>query len=159
MFRRRIVRAPAELLGDRAGTNAHSAKHNPDAHTRMPSAASAPPVTTAATSATELIARGCVTVDFRHASSGPTPVRNSRIRPIGAIHLLKNGPATVSRLPVTASLSVGNIVANSTKNAENSRIQLLTRNAASRDSHESSSLRALQQRQPPDDQAEAERPG
>ncbi len=40
-----------------------------------------------------------------------------------------------------ASLSVGNIVANRTKNAENSRIQLLTRNAASRDIHESSSWR------------------
>ena len=64
------------------------------------------------------------------------------MRPIGAIHLLKNGAATVRRSPVTASLSVGNIVANRTKNAENSRIQLLTRNAASRDIHESSSLRA-----------------
>ena len=40
-----------------------------------------------------------------------------------------------------ASLSVGNIVANSTKNAENSSTQLLTRNAASRDTHESSSFR------------------
>ena len=46
------------------------------------------------------------------------------------------------RSPVTASLSVGNIVANSTKKALNSRIQLLTRNAASRETHESSSLRA-----------------
>jgi hypothetical protein len=49
----------------------------------------------------------------------------------------------VSRLPVTASLSVGNIVPNSTNRAANSITQLLTRNAASRDSHESSSLRAL----------------
>ena len=64
------------------------------------------------------------------------------MRPIGVIHLLKNGGPTVSRSPVTASLSVGNIVANRTKNAENSRIQLLTRNAASRDTHESSSWRA-----------------
>ena len=70
------------------------------------------------------------------------PVSSSRISPIGSIHLLKNGGPTVSRSPVTASLSVGNIVANSTKNAENSRIQLLARNAASRDTHESSSLRA-----------------
>ena len=31
--------------------------------------------------------------------------------PIGAIHWLKNGAATVMRVPVTASLSVGNIVA------------------------------------------------
>ncbi len=81
-------------------------------------------------------------MDFRHASSGPMPVRNSSVRPIGGIHWLKNSGPTVSRSPVIASLSVGNIVANSTKNAENSRIQLLMRNAASRDSHESSSLRA-----------------
>ena len=47
-------------------------------------------------------------------------------------------------LPVIASLSVGNIVANRTKNAENNSIQLLKRNAASRETHESSSLRALQ---------------
>jgi hypothetical protein len=70
------------------------------------------------------------------------PVRNKRIRPIGSIHLLKNGGPTVMRSPVTASLNVGNIVANSTKNAENSRIQLLTMNAASREAHESSVLRA-----------------
>ena len=65
------------------------------------------------------------------------------MKPMGSIHLLKNGCATAMRLPVTASLSVGNIVANRMKNAENSRIQLLTRNAASREIHESSSLRAL----------------
>ena len=47
------------------------------------------------------------------------------------------------RSPVTASLSVGNIVAKRMKKAENSRIQLFSRNAASRDTHESSSLRAL----------------
>ena len=62
---------------------------------------------------------------------------------MGTIHALKNGGPTVMRCPVTASLSVGNIVANSTKNAQNSRIQLLAMNAASRDTHESSSLRAL----------------
>ena len=71
------------------------------------------------------------------------PVSSSRIRPIGSIHLLKNGALTVMRSPVTASLIVGNIVAKATKNAENSMIQLLARNAASRDAHESRSLRAL----------------
>ncbi len=80
--------------------------------------------------------------DLRHARSGPTPVRNSRTKPTGVIHLLKNGPATVSRSPRIASLSVGNIVAKRTKNAANSSTQLFARNAASRDAHESSSLRA-----------------
>ncbi len=82
-------------------------------------------------------------VDFRHASSGPIPVRSRRINPIGSIHLLKNDGPTVSRSPRIASLNVGYIVANRTKNAENRRIQLLARNAASRDAHESSSLRAF----------------
>ena len=82
-------------------------------------------------------------VDFRQASRGPVPVSTSNMRPIGTIHLLKNGAATVNRSPVTASLSVGNIVANRMKNAEKSRIQLLARNAASRDAHESSSCRDL----------------
>jgi hypothetical protein len=83
------------------------------------------------------------TVDLRHASSGPVPVSSSRIRPIGNIHLLKNGGPTVRRcsLPRSASLNVGNIVANSTKNAENRRIQLFARNAASRETHESSACR------------------
>ena len=76
------------------------------------------------------------------AIDSPKPVRNRRMRPMGAIQRLKNGGPTVMRCPVTASLRVGNMVANSTKSAEKSRIQLLTRNAASRDTHESSSLRA-----------------
>ena len=46
------------------------------------------------------------------------PVSSNRIRPIGSIHLLKNGGPTVRRRPRVASLNVGNIVANKTKNAE-----------------------------------------
>ena len=68
---------------------------------------------------------------------GPTPVRKSSTRPIGTIHLLKNGGPTVIRSCATASEIVGNMVANRMKNAANSRIQLLTVNAASRESHES----------------------
>src|SRR5688572_24270834 len=79
---------------------------------------------------------------LRHASSGPMPVSSNNIKPIGTIQRLKNGGPIVMRSPVIASLSVGNIVANRTKNAQNNRIQLLTRNAASRDAHESSSLLA-----------------
>ena len=81
-------------------------------------------------------------MDFRQASSGPMPVRSSRHNPMGSIHWLKNGGPTVRRSPRTASLSVGNIVAKRTKNAEKSRIQLFIMNAASRETHESSSLRA-----------------
>ena len=63
-------------------------------------------------------------VALRHAISGPTPVRNSSVSPIGTIHRLKNGADTVMRSWNSASDSVGNIVANSMKNAANSRIQL-----------------------------------
>ena len=122
-------------------TNAHSAKQMPETHTRTPSAYR----TTAATSATVTGHMNCctrfVTVDLRQASSGPTPVSSSNVSPIGSIHLLKNGGPTVSRSPLSASLSVGYIVAKSTKKAENRRIQLFARNAASRETQESSELR------------------
>ncbi len=65
------------------------------------------------------------------------------MRPSGTIHLLKNGGPTVSRSPLTASAIVGNIVAKRMKNAAKTRIQLLARNAASRDIQDSSSLRAF----------------
>ena len=80
-------------------------------------------------------------VDLRQASSGAMPVSSSNARPMGVIHLLKKGGPTVSRSPVIASLSVGNIVAKRTNRAAKSRIQLLARKAASRDAHESSSCR------------------
>src|SRR5262245_23950961 len=73
--------------------------------------------------------------------SGPTPVRNSSVSPIGTIHLLKKGGPTVSRSCVSASDSVGNMVANMMKNAEKSRTQLFNVNAASRDSADSKCAR------------------
>src|SRR5437899_3322079 len=124
-------------------TNAHSAKQRPEDQRDTPSAFSVTAATTAAMVGHRNELRRLLSVDFRQASRGPTPVSISRTRPIGTIHLLKNGCATVMRCPVTASLSVGNIVAKRMKKAENRRIQLLRRNAASRDTHESSSLRAL----------------
>src|SRR6185295_6394172 len=124
-------------------TNAHKAKQRPDDQRATPNAFRVAAVTTAAAMGHRNESRRFSSVDFRHASSGPTPVSIKKTRPIGTIHLLKKGCATVMRCPVTASLSVGNIVAKRMKNAENRRTQLLTRNAASRDTHESSSLRAL----------------
>ena len=50
---------------------------------------------------------------------------------------------TVIRSPVTASLRVGNIVANRTKNAATRSTQLLSRNANSRDSSDSKPPRDL----------------
>src|SRR5688500_5239429 len=117
------------------------AKQIPELQTRTPRATSEPETSSAIATGHMNCSTRLPVVDLRHASSGPTPVSVSSANPIGSIHLLKNGGPTVSRSPVTASLSVGNMVANSTKKAENSRIQLLARNAASLDTHESSSLR------------------
>src|SRR5918994_3562338 len=113
-----------------------------DAHTRTPSANTIAAVTSpAVTGHINWNLRFEIDV-FRHASSGPTPVSSNKIKPIGTIQRLKNGGPVVMGSPVNASLSVGNMVANRTKKAQNNRIQLLTRNAASRDAHESSSLLA-----------------
>ncbi len=80
--------------------------------------------------------RRCVVV-LRHASSGAAPARNSNTMPSGVIQRLKNSAPTDTREPSSASLIVGNIVANSTKNAQASRIQLLSRNANSREKNDS----------------------
>src|SRR6187401_1231792 len=106
-------------------TNAHSAKHSPEDQNGTPNATTAPPVTTPATVGQRNEWNMLPIVDLRHASNGPRPVRNSRMRPTGVRYLLKNGAATVLRPCPSASLIVGNIVENSTKNAANSRTQLL----------------------------------
>src|SRR5712664_3071984 len=111
----------------------HSAKHKPDGQNGMANAALATePAARAATAGQRNEVARFVIVERRHASSGPTPVSSRRTSPTGVIHLLKNAPATVSRSPVTASLSVGNIVPKRMKSAANRRIQLFTMNAASR---------------------------
>ncbi len=123
-------------------TNALSAKQSPDAQSGTPSATTVTVTAMPSPAGNRNEPRRLESVDLRHASSGPMPVSSSMQRPIGSIHWLKNGGPTVRRSPRTASLSVGNIVAKRTKNAEKSRIQLFSMNAASRETHESSSLRA-----------------
>src|SRR5436305_2035692 len=122
-------------------TNAQSAKHSPAGQNGIAARVVPPPTSTVATTGQRNWNQALAIVDFRQANSGPTPVRNRRMKPMGVIHLLKNGGPTVRRSPRTASLSVGNIVANSTKKAENNNTQLFTRNDASREIHESSSFR------------------
>src|SRR4051794_24141920 len=102
-----------------------------------PTAKQMPDVTAAALRGQRNWYRRCEAVARRQAMSGPTPVRKSSTSPIGTIHLLKKGGPTVIRSPVTASDRVGNMVAKRTKKAANSKIQLFTVKAASRDSHES----------------------
>ena len=75
----------------------------------------------------------------RHANSGPTPVRNSRNRPIGTISRLNQ---TASRLIFSLenfSESTGNMVPQSTAKQLASRIRLLNRKLDSRETTLSSS--------------------
>src|SRR5271154_1112697 len=64
---------------------------------------------------------------FRHASSGPTPVRKRRKRPSGILTLLKNGAPTLIFEPETASDKTGNSVPARTATHETSKIKLLKR--------------------------------
>src|ERR1700675_2365227 len=70
---------------------------------------------------------------FRQASSGPTPVRNSRRRPMGMLTLLKNGAPTLILEPESASDRTGKRVPESTATQETSRIKLLNRKLDSRE--------------------------
>src|SRR3954470_21046218 len=135
-----------------AMTNAHSAKQMTEAvtgtlslapprsaHSDQPRSGVKPPSTIPVSSIVAVGIANCVfkfSADaLRQAMSGPTPVRNTNTRPIGASHLLKNGGPTVMRSPENHSEMVGNSVAMSTKKAQPRRIQLFKRKANSRDSH------------------------
>src|SRR5262245_7468834 len=74
---------------------------------------------------------------FRHASSGPTPVRNIRKIAIGTSTLLKNGEPTVIVTPLPASEITGNIVPQNTAKHAASRIRLLNMKLLSRDTTDS----------------------
>src|SRR5271169_162481 len=70
---------------------------------------------------------------LRQASSGPTPVRKSRSRPIGMFTLLKNGAPTLILEPESASDKTGKSVPDRTAMHETSRIKLLKRKLDSRE--------------------------
>src|SRR5215469_10109000 len=74
----------------------------------------------------------------RHASSGPTPVRNTRNSPIGTFTRLKNGGPTVTLLPVTHSDRTGNSVPHNTAKHDTNKTRLLNRKLDSRETSESS---------------------
>src|SRR5215475_1309248 len=75
---------------------------------------------------------------FRHANSGPTPVRNSSSNPNGIFTLLKNGAPTLIREPVNHSEKTGNNVPDSTATHATSKTRLLNRKLDSRETIESS---------------------
>src|SRR4051812_8971948 len=75
---------------------------------------------------------------LRHASSGPTAVRNSNTSAIGMFTLLKNGGPTVIFVPCTASERIGKRVPQRTAKAETNNRTLLNRKLDSRETRDSS---------------------
>src|SRR5579863_7770319 len=75
---------------------------------------------------------------LRQASSGPTPVSNSRKSAIGMFTLLKNGGPTLILLPETHSERTGKSVPQRTAKQAARRTRLLNRKLDSRDTSESS---------------------
>src|ERR1700723_412172 len=75
---------------------------------------------------------------LRQASSGPTPVSNSKKSAIGTLTLLKKGAPTLILLPCTHSESTGKSVPHSTAKQAARRMRLLNRKLDSRETSESS---------------------
>src|SRR3989442_11926070 len=75
---------------------------------------------------------------LRQASSGPTPVRNRSISPMGIFILLKYGAPTLIFVLITHSDRTGNSVPESTATQATSRIRLLNKKLDSRETMESS---------------------
>src|SRR5688572_19286810 len=73
---------------------------------------------------------------LRHASKGPTPVRNNRKIAMGTFTRLKKGAPTVILLPLYHSERTGNIVPHRTAKHETSRRRLLNRKLLSLDTTE-----------------------
>src|SRR5215472_15862594 len=111
----------------------------------MPPTISAIAATTASTVGTRKFRFRLSSDVCRHASKGPTPVRNTRNSPIGTFTRLKKGGPTVTLLPVTHSDSTANSVPQSTAKHDTSSTRLLNRKPDSRETSESSrcSLRSV----------------
>src|SRR4029453_5907633 len=69
-------------------TKPHRAKQRPDAQKRTPTTASTEPTATADNTGHKNCCLALDSVAFRHASRGPTPVKNRRTKPTGAIQRL-----------------------------------------------------------------------
>src|SRR5436309_6028000 len=109
----------------------------------MPPTSSATIVSTPAAAGIIRLRRMLAKEVLRHASSGPTPVRNIRNKPIGRIILLKNGGPTLILCPCTASDKIGKSVPQSTAKHAASSTRLLNRKLDSRETRASSLFSVL----------------
>src|SRR5438445_4454626 len=119
-------------------TKKHSENDTRPASWRMPSAKSTSPPPRPTESGPAKFRCRFFGVARRQAMIGPTPVKNSRNRPSGALTRLKNGGPTVIFTPRTHSEITGNTVPQKIVKQMPSRIRLLNRNAASREKNDSS---------------------
>src|SRR5208283_2646911 len=104
----------------------------------MPAASSAPTRTTDATPGHWKLRRRLSVEVLRHENSGPTPVRNSKNRPIGTIRRLYHAESSEIWSPENVAEITGNSVPHSTAKQLASRIRLLNRKLDSRDTRLSS---------------------
>src|ERR1035438_10216831 len=99
----------------------------------MPAAISAPTRSTDAAPGHWKFRRKLSTDVFRQENSGPTPVRNSRNRPIGTISRLYHSASSEIWSPENVAEITGNNVPHSTAKQLASRIRLLNRKLDSRE--------------------------
>src|ERR1700757_3208910 len=113
----------------------HNVKQIRENISRMPNTHSnTPPMSAAPTGPWKLRLMLSVEV-LRHASNGPTPVRNINIRPSGIFTLLKNGAPTLIRDPVNHSENTGKSVPESTATQATRRTRLLNKKLDSRETN------------------------
>src|SRR6202140_219844 len=137
--RERMTRAPRKnSIPIVLVTKIQSIRHTSEKNSRTPSAKTTTPASRAMSRGQPKLRFKLSVEVLRHASNGPTPVRNRRRSPIGIFTLLKNVAPTLMREPENHSENTGNSVPERTAMQETSKIKLLKRKLDSRETMESS---------------------
>src|SRR5436305_5577208 len=137
--RERITRAPRKnSIPIVPVTKTQRIRHTREKNSRTPKTKTTTPDDNATMSGQPKLRFRLSVEVLRHASSGPTPVRNKRSRPIGILTLLKKGAPTLMRDPENHSENTGKSVPERTAIQDTSKIRLLNRKLDSREIIESS---------------------
>src|SRR5205085_7382868 len=118
-------------------TNTHRIRHASEKKLRTPSANTTAPAPKPASSGQPKFRFKLSADVLRHASNGPTPVKNSSKSPRGTFTLLKKGAPTLIFDGENVSEITGNKVPERTAIHDTSRIKLLNKKLDSRDISES----------------------
>src|SRR5947209_20581277 len=96
--RERITRAPRKnSIPMVAVTKTQSIRHTREKNSRTPNAKTTTPASKPSSSGHPKLRFKLSVEVFRHARSGPTPVKDRSIKPIGIFTLLKKGAPTLIR--------------------------------------------------------------